>query len=162
MKFSTREDIAAPIDQVFEALTDFEIYERAVLKRGAEVTRVDDLRDKSVGMQWQAQFQFRGRTRIIHAEITELRRPQLFIVESRSAGLQGHMSMELIALSPRETRLFLQFDMRPKSFSARVFIQSLRLSKASLNRRFKNGVTNYARGLEHRLEAQIEMQDNST
>lgn len=152
MKFSTREDIAAPIADVFEALMDFETYERAALRRGVDVMRVDDIPGKGVGQTWQADFKFRGRRRKLTAKITDYEAPQIAVVESQSDGLQGTVTIELVALSANDTRLFLQFEMRPKSFTARVFIQSLRLSKAALSRRFKNSVTNYARGLEHQLQ----------
>ncbi len=151
MKFSTREDIAAPIAEVFEALTDFETYERAALRRGVDVIRVDDLPSNGVGQSWQAEFRFRGRTRKLRATVTDFVAPQIAVIESRSDGLHGAVTIELVALSASDTRLFLQFEMRPKTFTARVFLQSLRLSKAALTRRFKNSVTNYARGLEHRL-----------
>ncbi len=35
MKFSTRKDIDAPIDHVFASVSDFQVYERAAMRRGA-------------------------------------------------------------------------------------------------------------------------------
>ena len=37
MKFSTKEDIDAPIDAVFDMLCEFDQFERAAMRRGAEV-----------------------------------------------------------------------------------------------------------------------------
>ena len=41
MKLSTREDIEAPIGTVFDAVTDFDGFERQLLRRGVDVTRDD-------------------------------------------------------------------------------------------------------------------------
>ena len=57
MKFSTNEDVEAPIDAVFEMLCDFESFERAAMRRGAEVQRVDQLVAPGVGMIWDAVFE---------------------------------------------------------------------------------------------------------
>ena len=43
MKFSTRTDIAAPVEFVFAQLSDFPGFEAAARRRGAEVTRLDTL-----------------------------------------------------------------------------------------------------------------------
>ena len=39
MKLSTRDDIEAPLSFVFDSFADTESWERAAMRRGAEVTR---------------------------------------------------------------------------------------------------------------------------
>jgi len=41
MKFSTREDVEAPVDYVFGQISDFGAFERQALRRGADVRRLD-------------------------------------------------------------------------------------------------------------------------
>ncbi|EKD59823.1 MAG: hypothetical protein ACD_54C01115G0002, partial [uncultured bacterium] len=43
MRFATKQDIEAPIADVFRLLSDFESWERAAMRRGAEVARTDKL-----------------------------------------------------------------------------------------------------------------------
>ena len=56
MKFVAHEDVEAPIDFVFEQMSDFPALERSALRRGAEVQRVDTVPDKTPGMAWDVAF----------------------------------------------------------------------------------------------------------
>ncbi len=150
MKFSAREDIAAPIGTVFESLSEFESFERAALRRGAEVTRTDNLGAPAPGMTWKTRFPFRGRTRHLTAELVRYDRPEVMEVRSQSTGLFGTLTIDLVQLSPRQTRMHLHLDIRPRTFGARVFLQSLRLAKSTLTRNFKMGVSKFARSIEAR------------
>ena len=47
----------------------------------------------------------------------------------------------------------VEIEMRPKTLAARVVIQSLRLAKASLSRKFKKRVAEFAAELERRNAA---------
>ena len=104
MKFSTREDIDAPIDQVFEMLSDFDVYERNALRRGADVRRIDDFKVPAVGMQWKAAFTMRGKPRDLEITLAEYDRPNCLLFQSKSAGIEGALSMDLMALSRGRTR----------------------------------------------------------
>lgn len=151
MQFTAREDISAPIDRVFAAVTDFEAFERAILRRGAEIERTDTLTVPAPGMAWRSKFEFRGKTRKMDAELTRFEAPETFAISTNSAGMDGEVVVELVQLSPRQTRLQIITLLKPRSMSAKLLVQTLRLAKGSLLKRYRGGVRKFARDLESRL-----------
>jgi carbon monoxide dehydrogenase subunit G len=150
MKFSTKEDIEAPAEAVFDMLCDFESFERSAMRRGAEVQRLDSLTTPGVGMAWHAVFQLRGKRREIELEMVTFERPNEIVLESTSQGLIGQMSFELMALSRSRTRVSVELEVKPLNLSARLLVQSLKLAKGSLTRKYKLRVGEYAKGMEER------------
>lgn len=150
MKFSTREDINAPIEQVFEMLSDFHVYERNALRRGADVQRIDRLTEPGVGMKWKAAFVMRGKLRKVEITLSEFDQPKRMIFWSASTGLSGQFSMDLVAMSRTRTRVSVALELKPQNLSARLMIQSLRLAKSSLNKRFKQRVAEICSDIEER------------
>lgn len=148
MKFSSREDLNLPVETVFSAVSDFQKFERVALRRGAEVARTDDLDEPGVGATWHSQLTYRGRKRDVTSELTAFDAPERMVVDIRSRGVQGDFSVQLIPLSPRRTRMMVQLELKPKTLGVRVFLQSLRLAKSSMNKRFKRAVADFARDLE--------------
>jgi hypothetical protein len=151
MKFSAREDIDAPIDRVFAALCDFEGFERQAMRRGAEVQRVDPLTQPGVGMRWKTAFTMRGRRRNLDLEMVRFDDPNEMLLEAKSKAVHIDFSIELIALSRSRTRMSIALDLSPLNLSARLLVQSLKLAKATLTKRFKLRVADYAKTLEERL-----------
>ncbi|MEX0369057.1 MAG: SRPBCC family protein [Tateyamaria sp.] len=152
MKFSAREDVAAPIDKLFSALSDFEGFERQAMRRGADVQRIDPLTQPGVGMRWKAAFTMRGRRREMTLELVRYDVPNEMRFDLVSQGVTGTFAIELLALSRSRTRMSLALDIAPQTLSARLFVQSLKLAKSSLDKRFKLRVADYAKGLEERLQ----------
>lgn len=150
MKFSTNEDIEAPIDAVFEMLCDFEAFERSAMRRGAEVQRIDQMTVPGAGMTWQARFDLRGKRREMEVEIVGFDRPNEIVLESTSPGMLGTTTFELIALSRSRTRVKVELEVKPLTLSARLLVQSLKLAKNSLGRKFKQRVSEYAKMMEDR------------
>ncbi|MAM25548.1 MAG: hypothetical protein CML55_09260 [Rhodobacteraceae bacterium] len=150
MKFSTKEDIEAPIDAVFDMLCDFESFERAAMRRGAEVQRLDQLAKPAVRMKWQAVFEMRGKRREVEIEMVTFDRPTEMVFESRSSGLLGEMSFELVPLSRKRTRVMVTLEVKPLNLSSRLMIQSMKLAKSSLTAKYKLRVAEYANGMEER------------
>lgn len=155
MKFSTKEDIEAPIDAVFEMLCDFEGFERSAMRRGAEVQRVDTMTAPGVGMTWNAVFEMRGKRRELQIEMVTFDRPNDMVLESTSPGLIGQMSFELMALSRSRTRINVELEVKPLTLSARLLVQSMKLAKASLTKKYKLRVGEYAKGMEERYSKMV-------
>lgn len=150
MKFSTNEDIEAPIEAVFDMLSDFEHFERAAVRRGAEVQRVDEMTVPGPGMTWDAVFELRGKRRELQLEMVTYDRPNEMVLESTSPGMLGQMSFELIALSRGRTRVKVELEVKPLNLSARLLVQSLKLAKKKLAQRYKLRIAEYAKGMEDR------------
>jgi len=150
MKLATREDIDAPIEAVFRQLSDFDGFERAILRRGADVQRVDDLAAPGPGMAWKTSFSFRGRQREARIVLDDHLPPDRLRASVRSPGLEVDILIDLVAMSRTRTRMNFALDARPKSVPARLMIQSLKLARHSMSRRFRNRVSDFAADLEVR------------
>lgn len=150
MKFETREDIEAPIAFVFEQMTDFKSIERAAMRRGAEVQRVDKLTRTGPGMAWDAAFDLRGKRREISLELTEYDPPNGMVFVSRSPNLSGRMVVELVSLSPGRTRVGMEVELEPKNLSAKLLVQSLKLARKSVTKRIDDRMAAYAADIEQR------------
>lgn len=151
MKFSTREDIDAPIEDVFDELCKYEVYERQAIRRGAEVRRHGSEASLCAAMTWDVSFMMRGKTREMTLVVDQLDRPNQIGVNATSKSLDAAFSLELISLSRTRTRMMLGLELKPKNLSARLLVQSLKLAKASLTKRFKLRVAEFTRGVEQNL-----------
>ncbi|MCA0871722.1 SRPBCC family protein [Seohaeicola saemankumensis] len=151
MQFSSKEDIEAPIADVFAMLAEFEAYERSALRRGIEVQRVNEHAPQATGLAWDAAFTMRGKHRKVHVVLTAYDPPNAMRFETDSQGLDGLLTVDLLALSPRRTRMAVVMNLTPKTLSARLFVQSLKLAKSNLTKRFKVKVADYAKAMEERF-----------
>lgn len=155
MKFSAKEDIDAPIEDVFLMLSEIERYERSAMRRGAEVRRTSDPALHGLGMTWDVAFQLRGRHRDMKLEMVAFDSPQHIKIAAGSSSLASDFVLNLVSLSPQRTRVAVSLDLRPKNLSARLLVQSLKLAKASLTKQFKLRVAEYAKDMETRYQQNV-------
>lgn len=149
MEFTTKEDIAAPVEQVYAELTDYERLERQIMRRGVALRRVAE--GPGVGMSWQATFGFRGKEREARITLVEAQAPDLLVYDSLSGGLEMRTRLEFVALSRSRTRVTMTADLKPQTLSARLLVQSLKLARGNLEKRFRVRMAEYAKQLEDRL-----------
>lgn len=136
MKLTAKTDIGAPLSFVFATLADHAAWEREAVRRGAEIERPGDMPLAGVGAGWRVRFRFRGKPRKFLLRIDELIQDEQIAVSFEGQALQGVSVLELSALSPRQTRLRVMLEVKPKTIPARLFINTLRLAKGRVNARF--------------------------
>ena len=151
MILSTKEDIEAPIDEVFAALSDFEGFERAALRRGAEVQRTDQSRVTGVGAVWKLGFTYRNKRRNMVARLAAMDAPHTLIFTGTGKSISGQLGVDLVALSRRRTRVTVKLEIKPITLVARIYLQSLRLTKTRVTERFAKRVKALAVSIDDRL-----------
>ena len=147
MKFSTREDIEVPIADTFARISDFAGFERRALQHGAQVNRVDDGVAKP-GSQWHIAFKFRGRNRALDATLSTFDDPNFYQVLGASDGMTFTTEVELVALSPSRTRIIVGLELRAKTMTSRLVLQSMKLAKAKLSKRFRARILEFSEDIE--------------
>jgi len=152
MKFSSKEDVEAPIAIVFAMLSEFDSYERAAMRRGADVNRVGEHDVPHEGQTWEASFDVRGKERQARIELFQYTPPTEMIFESRSGGITTQFTIDLVPLAPNRTRISVEFDIQPRTLPARLFVQSIKLAKSNLTKRVRLNVAEYIRDLEERYK----------
>ncbi len=150
MEFSAKEDINASVDEVFAILSDVDAIERQALRRGVDVRRTSAHTSPAAGMSWQASFKFRGRQRTSDITMTEFDTPTRMVFESVTGGLETRVVVELLQLSKAHTRVTTTAELMPKTLSARLLVQSMKLAKAKINRKFAVRMAQFARDVEER------------
>lgn len=150
MKFTSQEDIEVPIEEAFSMLAEFESFERAALRRGIDVRRGSEDMIFDAGMKWDATYSLRGAEREITLELTEFDRPNAMRFDADSQGLDAILTIDLMSLSARQTRMSIMMELTPKTLPARLLVQSLKLAKTNLTKRFTSKVSDFARAMENR------------
>ena len=150
MKFVTKEDIECPVAHVFAQASDFAGFQRQALRRGANVRRTDQKPQYGLGSGWDVIFKFRGKDRQMQVAVTAWDPPNGYSVQSTSSGIEAKVLVELVPLSRGRTRLILTIELLPKTISARIMVQSLRLARGTLQRRLDLRMADYASDIVER------------
>lgn len=151
MDFAAQENIDVPIEKVFEMLVDFDRHERSAMRRGADVVRTDSLKQPGIGATWDIVFMFRGKKRKLALEVIEFDRPYEMTLHAKMQGLEARINLQLVALSRTLTRLNVSTTIAPQTLSARLLVQSFKLAKSNINKRFSQRLATQARDMEERF-----------
>jgi hypothetical protein len=150
MRFTTKQDIEAPLDFVYRTMSDFEAWERSAMRRGVEVQRTDKLTRPGPGMTWASRFSYRGKLRSIELRLVMLEQPSTLAFAAQSNAVEGTAKLDLMEMSARRTRVHVVVEVLPRSLAARLFLQSLRLARARVDRKFDQRVAQLASDIEAR------------
>lgn len=152
MEITAQEDIEGSLEQVFDGLSNFEQFERVILRRGVDVRRIDEVDEPTVGMRWASEFRYRGKPRQAEITLTRFDRPNAMQFESTSAGLTVITDLECLSLSRSRTRVSITCTLKPTTLSARILVQSIKLARGSVQRKFRARASDFAREFEKKLK----------
>lgn len=151
MKLVAKYDVEAPVDFVFAQLADFDGWERAAMRRGADVSRTDRLRDAGPGMAWLTTFRYRNKDRSATIKLDALNPTSSLALTAMAVMVDGFLWIELLDLAARRTRVEFKLEVKPKTLGARIYVQSLRLARARVERGFAERVAQLAAEIEDRF-----------
>ena len=153
MRFSARRDIEAPVEHVFAYLTDYATHEATAARRGARVERVERQRAPETHPAWKVEFPYNGRERELSLEVNKHLPNEQLDFDARYQGLDLHSEVELMSLARLRTRLIVKVDLKPRSIKARLVIQSLRIAKNTIQKRFEKRLATLASEIESTFRA---------
>ncbi|WP_111557683.1 SRPBCC family protein [Paracoccus sediminilitoris] len=140
MKFSTRIDTDLPAEKLFEAIGDFDALERMLIGKGASVSRIDPKQEPGITMGWNVGFDWRGRRRDLRLAVTRFDRPEQITMVGRSDALDLLVNATVVALSRVKSRLIFETEVKPRNMKARLMLQTAKLGKGQMDRRFQRRV----------------------
>jgi hypothetical protein len=150
MRLVAKHDVEAPAAFVFAQLTDFEAWERAAMRRGADVQRSARPAQPGAGTSWQARFDYREKPRNLLLRLDSLVAPTLMTLTAESAPANAVVQVDVADLAARRTRIEARVEIRPKTIAARIFLQTLRLARARLDREFDKRMAQLSTEIEER------------
>lgn len=152
MELTTREDIEAPLDRVFAEAADFDRLERQVTRRGIELRRTGGAERPGAGLSWRAGFRLHGKPRDAEIVLTEYDPPNAMVYHTASGGLEARTVIDFVALSRTRTRVGMKVELVPKTLSARLLVQSMKIARGNIEQRFRAKIADFARDIETRLK----------
>lgn len=150
MRITARQDVEAPIAEVFAQATDHAAFERQALRRGADVRRLDRAGPLAPGAAWRVGFAFRGREREAVIRVEGLEPPTRALATAEGGGLVARTALDLLALSRTTTRLTLTVEVEARTLASRLLLQGMKLARGSLGRRVEDRLAAWAREVEAR------------
>ena len=104
-------------------------------------------------MAWTARFDYRGKSRKADLTLSEMVEPSHLGFSLLSDAIEIVSRVELIEMSAKRTRIIVDSEIKPRSLGARLFLQSLRLARARIDRKFDQRAAQLAGEIEARYRA---------
>ncbi|MFC3628306.1 hypothetical protein ACFOM8_02475 [Paracoccus angustae] len=143
MKFSTRIDTAMPAGNLFDIAGDFCRSERALSARGVLVRRIEPTEEPGAGPGWELEFNWRGQRRTMRLAVTRFDRPSQIGLEGPSDQFDLAINMTVVDLSRAKSRLLFETEVRPRNMRARLLLQTAKLGKAQLDRKYDQRIADF-------------------
>lgn len=148
MKFHVTEDVSAPIEAAWTGFTDFAALEAQLAEKGAQLHRLGGWREAHPGAGWHGTVHVRGTSYPVEAHVARIAPREACAIESRIGGMECSYLSTFRALSPEDTRVDITLDLRARTLSARLILQSLKLARTQALHRIEGFVVRRGEAVE--------------
>ena len=148
MKFSTQKTVRIPSEDLFAAFRDFETFEQLLVARGAEVQRTDDGDGTGLGMSWDVVFTYRGKRRTASGVVSALFHGENMTIDMTNDDMDGQFEVIVEKVTAQKSRIQVDLEVIPKTISTRLLLQSLKLAKYRMTKKFVNRIRKYCDKVE--------------
>lgn len=157
MKFTAKDDLNAPRDAVFAALTDARWVESLALNRGVELRRVAGQGAATAGTRWHADVQLRGKARQVQVDVSDTQAPNRIIFVVTLDGLTADVMVELAPLAEVRTRMATEVRLGARSLAARLLVQSMKFTRGATEKRMRVRTAQFAQILAARADQRSDL-----
>lgn len=147
MKFVAIEDIAAPASHVWTRITDFDRFEKRIAGKAGRVERIPS-GPVQQGTTWTGRANFNGKMRDAKVALQKLDPERAMVLSGGTEGMEITIDIELDALSATSSRLTVTTEAKARTLAARLLLQSARLARQTLAKRYKGRVAAFAEEIE--------------
>lgn len=148
MNLSSQQTIDRPCEDVYAIVTDFDAFEGLLRDMGVRVSRLDGPEPPQLGARWKAEFSWQRRSFDARAELVMIEPNTCYAVESKTEGIECMAVVDVEAISANQTRLFVSFDLSATTLKSKIFLQTLKVTAGSINRRLDKRLEGLARRIE--------------
>ena len=89
-------------------------------------------------------FEYRGRDRRATVQLSEFSAPERMLFLVTNSALNTRLDITISALSKTQSRFQVTAVLEPKSLTARLLVQSMKLARSKYNKRFQKRVAEVA------------------
>jgi len=148
MKFVNHSDVQRPMDAVFDYISQFEALEARAKSAGLKVRRVSGDAALAVGTQWQVEGRFAGAERKVDIRLEQVKAPNSLVFKNVTGGIEVDFEVQVLPQAANRTRLRTITNMKARSLSARLILQSMRLIRPRINGRIDRALAKLAARIE--------------
>lgn len=135
MEMNSKQDIDAPVEFVYDYLTNFASHQKRAILAGIDAK--PNLTGPEV-YSWNLDFEWRNKERKMKLMVANLQRPESMNLSGDSSNLLAEVDLKLLELSPKLTRMRVKASINGKTLRARLMVQSARLAKQTIQKRLQN------------------------
>ena len=144
MKFVSNETINAPLEKVWNTLTNTPVLQDWAQSRNLTLTRSDDGASVDVGTSWSATIAVSIVKGILKAEVVKIIPSKRLVIEASIRGIDSTIRLTVNANASGETRLRIGTTLSSSSIMGPVALLAIRTQEDPIARRHESLTTSLA------------------